>query len=106
MSLGMLWACIFMFQSPAPGVPCVSQGKSGALGGSTMAGTPVSLGMLGASPLASRADALVLWEANCDMPGTKRLVGLRLYNKKVAFRGFGGGPSNFTLASSHNHHFS
>ena len=48
-------------------------------------------------------EVLVRWKADYDMPGISRLVGLRLYNKNVAFCGFGGGRSPLHRASSHNH---
>ena len=87
MSLGMLKVCIFMCVSPAPNGPCRAQGGGGALGGSAMAGREVSVGKLWTSPLSLRAEALVHWEADRNMPGTSRFIGLRLYNKNVAFRG-------------------
>ena len=77
-----------------------------ASGDFAMAGTEVSVGMLWTSPLSPRVEALVPLEAQCDMFGTNRLVGLHLYNNNVAFRGVGGGLVPFIVASSHNYHLS
>ena len=81
-------------------------GGGKAPGDSAMVGTQVSVGMLWASPLLPRAEALVRWEADCDMSGTNRLVGLCLYNRNVAFFGVGDGLAPFTVVSSHNHNLS
>ena len=80
--------------------------RGSAPGGSAMAGTQVPVGMLCASPLFLKAEALVHGEADYDMPGTNRLVGLRLYNKNVAVCGFGARLAPFTVVSSQSHHLS
>ena len=93
MLTSMLWASVFRFLSPtldAPSVAYVWGGGGNAPSDSAMAGTELSLGMLWASPLLPRAEALVRWEAACDMPG-------RLYNKNVAFRRLRGGLVPFPV---------
>ena len=40
------------------------------------------------------------------MCGANTLVGLRLYNRRVAFRRVGGGLAPFTVVSIHGHHLS
>ena len=86
--------------------PVLQEGGGGALGASAMAGTEVSIGMLWASRVWPRAEGPVRWEADCDMSGTTKSVCLRFYNRKVAFRGLGGGVMAFTVVSSHSHHLS
>ena len=60
LSLSMLWACVFMSWSPAPGVAHVRQGEPRAPGDSGMAETQVSHDMLCASLLALGDEAHVL----------------------------------------------
>ena len=106
-SVGMLWACIVLFLSPTLDAPCVAGGGGGgAPSASAMAGIEVSVGMLWASRVLPRAEAAVRWEADCNMSGSIRSVHLRLYNRRVAFRGLGGGLMPFTVISSHSHHLS
>ena len=74
-------------------------GGGDAPGDCAMASTQVSIGMLGASPFLPRAEALVRWQADWDMSGTNKLVGSRLCNSNIVFRGVGGGLVPFTVVS-------
>ena len=81
----------------APEVVALCLGEAASPDGSTRASTQVSLGMLGPCLLMLGAKTLGIWEANCDMHGTCRSVGVRMYNQKVAFWGFRGGGGGLLL---------